>query len=122
MPFLLNHRRWLAAGVVGLLAALTRSTGVVLAVPLVLFYLQAVDWQWRRIRAGEVDEIRIAYTKFQTAITQIPTIIKLLPVEPPDAASGGTGEDYLFEPAPAQLLGELLPRYVVTQVYRALVE
>lgn len=50
--YLAQHRRWLAAGVVGLLAALTRSTGVVLAVPLVLFYLQAVDWQWRRIRAG----------------------------------------------------------------------
>ena len=36
----------------GLLATLTRSTGVVLAVPLVLFYLQSIDWQWRRIRIG----------------------------------------------------------------------
>jgi F-type H+-transporting ATPase subunit gamma len=71
---------------------------------------------------GEVDEIHIAYTRFRTAITQIPTIVKLLPVESPDKASGGADEDYIFEPAAAPLLGELLPRYVVTQVYRALVE
>lgn len=70
--------------------------------------------------SGEVDEIYIAYTRFMTAVTQIPTIVRLLPVETPE--SSGTGDDYIFEPAPAQLLGELLPRYVVTQVYRALVE
>jgi F-type H+-transporting ATPase subunit gamma len=72
--------------------------------------------------SGEVDEIHVAYTRFVTAITQIPTVLKLLPVEPPQSSAESAAEDYLFEPAPAQLLGELLPRYVVTQVYRALVE
>ena len=50
--FFAQRRQWLLAGLMGLLATLTRSTGVVLAVPLALFYLQSVDWQWRRIRAG----------------------------------------------------------------------
>lgn len=50
--FFSQRRRWLLAGLMGLLATLTRSTGVVLAVPLVLFYLQSIDWQWRRIRIG----------------------------------------------------------------------
>ncbi len=49
-----RRRQWLAAGVMGLLATLTRSAGVVLVVPLALFYLQSCDWQWRRLRAGLV--------------------------------------------------------------------
>ena len=49
--FLAQRQRWLLAGLAGLLASLTRSTGVVLAAPFVLFYLGSVDWQWRRIRA-----------------------------------------------------------------------
>ncbi|MGD0997267.1 MAG: mannosyltransferase family protein [Thermoleophilia bacterium] len=50
--FFAQCRQWLVAGLAGLLATLTRSAGLVLAVPLLLFYLQSVDWQWRRIRAG----------------------------------------------------------------------
>jgi Mannosyltransferase (PIG-V) len=50
--FFAERRQWLAAGLMGLLATLTRSAGVVLVVPLALFYLQACDWQWRRLRAG----------------------------------------------------------------------
>lgn len=50
--FFAVHHRWVAAGLMGLLATLTRSSGVVLVVPLALFYLQSLDWQWRRIRAG----------------------------------------------------------------------
>jgi hypothetical protein len=47
-----QRRHWLLAGLMGLLATLTRSTGVVLVVPLALFYLQSIEWQWRRLRAG----------------------------------------------------------------------
>lgn len=50
--FFAQRRRWLLAGLMGLLATLTRNTGVVLAVPLALFYLQSIGWQWRRVRAG----------------------------------------------------------------------
>ena len=50
--FFAQRRQWLAAGLMGLLATLTRSAGVVLVVPLTLFYLHSCDWQWRRLRGG----------------------------------------------------------------------
>jgi F-type H+-transporting ATPase subunit gamma len=72
---------------------------------------------------GDVDELYVVYTKFMSAITQKPTVLKLLPIETPESEGGaGPSADYIFEPAPDVLLGELLPRYVLTQVYQALLE
>jgi Gpi18-like mannosyltransferase len=50
--FFAERQQWLLAGLAGLLATLTRSTGVLLALPLLLFALAAADWQWRRARTG----------------------------------------------------------------------
>ena len=41
--------RWRRAGLAGLLATLTRSTGFMLLVPMVIFYLEQRDWKWRRL-------------------------------------------------------------------------
>lgn len=77
---------------------------------------------------GDIDELFIVYTKFQSAISQRPMVMKLLPIETPEVeegaatAAGGAQADYLFEPAPDALLGQLLPRYLMTQVYQALLE
>src|SRR5258706_10261909 len=71
---------------------------------------------------GEIDELFIVYTKFLSALTQRPTVLKLLPIETPPAQEGGTTLDYIFEPEPARLLGERLPRYVLTQIYQAVLE
>jgi F-type H+-transporting ATPase subunit gamma len=71
---------------------------------------------------GDIDELYIVYTKFLTAMTQQPKVIKLLPIETPDADDSGPAADYIFEPEPAKLLGELLPRYLVNQIYQALLE
>ena len=81
----------------------------------------------RTIRAafenGDVDEFHVVYTKFISAMTQRPTVIKLLPIETPAAEGGASpASDYIFEPEPERLLGELLPRYILTQVYQALLE
>jgi hypothetical protein len=53
----LRRERWWLAGVLGLLAALTRSAGVFLVLPLAVEYLGRRGWQWRRIR---VDALSIA--------------------------------------------------------------
>ncbi len=41
--------RWELAGLAGLLAALTRNTGILLLIPVLIFYGSSIDWRWRRI-------------------------------------------------------------------------
>jgi len=69
----------------------------------------------------EVDAVYLVYSQFVTAMTQRPTILKLLPIEPIAEEMEPSGE-FIFEPGAEQLFGRLLPRYVDTQIYRALVE
>jgi len=74
----------------------------------------------------EVDSVYVVYSRFVNPMNQVPTILPLLPLKPPEAASGSGeqafAEDIIFEPSAEQLLARLLPRYVDTQVYRTLVE
>lgn len=74
--------------------------------------------------SGEVDAIYLCYSKFYSAIRQVPQIVQLLPIEPPGAEDGahGVGKQYGFEPSPSELLNILLPKYVLTLVYQALLE
>ncbi|MDO8682130.1 MAG: ATP synthase F1 subunit gamma [Armatimonadota bacterium] len=69
----------------------------------------------------EVDAVYLVYSQFVTAMTQRPTAIKLLPIEP-SVGEEEPGGEFIFEPGAEVLLGRLLPRYVDTQIYRALVE
>ncbi len=74
---------------------------------------------------GQVDALYLIYTQFVSAMTQRPQTVTVLPVQPPQVegeAAGGPTADYIFEPEPEALLGSLLPRYVDTQVYQAVVE
>jgi F-type H+-transporting ATPase subunit gamma len=72
---------------------------------------------------GDIDELYVVSTKFISAITQQTQVVKLLPIETPEAVDGAAANaDYIFEPEPERLLGELLPRYVLTQIYQALLE
>jgi F-type H+-transporting ATPase subunit gamma len=71
---------------------------------------------------NEVDEVRLVYNEFRSAVSQRVVVETLLPI-PSTAGSGEvSGVDYLFEPSPAAILEALLPRHVQVQVYRALME
>jgi len=71
---------------------------------------------------NEVDEVRLVYNEFRSAVSQRVVVETLLPI--PSAAGSGeaSGVDYLFEPSPVAILAALLPRHVQVQVYRALME
>ena len=76
---------------------------------------------------GEIDALYLIYTQFFSAMTQRPQTLTLLPLQPPtaDAAADAPPQqpaDYIFEPDPEVILGSLLPRYVDTQVYQAIIE
>lgn len=75
--------------------------------------------------SGAVDKIYICYSKFYSPIRQVPQIIQLLPIEPPNADGEAESEalrDYFFEPDPRELMGILLPKYVQTLIFQALLE
>lgn len=68
---------------------------------------------------GEADEVYLLYTEFITAMTQKPTQLKLLPIEQPE---GKQGKQYIFEPSAGEILDNLLPKYVETQIFRTILE
>ena len=72
-----------------------------------------------------IDELYCAYTDFRSAFTLRATSKRFLPIAPEEVT--GTARDtvpaeYLFEPEPAEILEHLLPQYVITKVYAALLE
>lgn len=71
---------------------------------------------------GIFDEVYLVFTEFKSALTQTPTAMKLLPVEPPADSGKGPQIDYIYEPDPEGLLAELLPKYIETSIYRAILE
>ena len=76
--------------------------------------------------SGALDRVDLAYTQFLSVGTQKPVVRQLLPVEVGALTEApDTGEPkaaYEFEPEPAGILDELLPRYVESRIYAALLD
>jgi F-type H+-transporting ATPase subunit gamma len=70
---------------------------------------------------GEFDVATLFYSRFKSVISQIPTAQQIIPAAPP-AAAEATQISYEYEPDEEEILAELLPRYVATQVFRGLLE
>jgi len=71
---------------------------------------------------GGVDEINIVYTEFVSMLTQRPVVRRLLPLEISESDQGGLLPSYEFEPSPADVLNALLPWYVESRLFHALLE
>jgi F-type H+-transporting ATPase subunit gamma len=74
----------------------------------------------QRFVAGEYEEIYALYNRFRSAVTQVLTLRKLLPVAPEQP--GPRQLEYLYEPSEEELLESVLPRYVQIQVFTALLD
>jgi F-type H+-transporting ATPase subunit gamma len=86
---------------------------------------ELADYFMQQYLDNEVDEVVLIYNEFRSVAVQRPVRVTLLPIPHAETAAGeGTAEqvDYIYEPGPEQILGELLPRHVRMQVYRALME
>ncbi|HMM20885.1 MAG TPA: ATP synthase F1 subunit gamma [Selenomonadales bacterium] len=71
---------------------------------------------------GTYDEVYLVYTQFFSPINQKPTLIRLLPVETSGSQEGDQPRDYIFEPSAEEVLALLLPKYLETVVYGALLQ
>ena len=77
--------------------------------------------------SGDVDAVEAFFSRFQSAMTQVPTRYDLLPIQPPEAPVATDGPppipvDYSYEPSPAEILDRLLPRYVEAIIFNMLLE
>ncbi len=77
-----------------------------------------------RYRAGEIGEIYLAYTAFKNTVSHVPTLMKLLPVDH-DSEAVVDAEDKVpmnFEPAEEEALELIIPKYVASIIYGAMIE
>lgn len=71
---------------------------------------------------GECDEIYMVYTKFISTINVVPTTVKLLPFTGIEGQEAGQNGEYIYEPSAGEVLGHLLPQYLETMIYAALLQ
>jgi len=72
--------------------------------------------------AGAFGRIDIVYPRFVSTLVQRPTMETLLPVQPAQDTEGIPGNQFIFEPGPAAVLEQLLPRYVAARLFQAVLE
>jgi len=72
--------------------------------------------------AGTYNQVDIIYTRFVSTLVQRPDKVQLLPIVPTEDTRGIPGSQFIFEPAPAEVLSELLPRYLGTRLFQTALE
>lgn len=74
---------------------------------------------------GEIGEIYLSYTSFKNTVVHEPKLMKLLPVEPEEMAASGSDTDITpmnYEPGEEEALNMIIPKYICSLVYGALIE
>ena len=72
--------------------------------------------------AGRSAGVTLIHPAFISTLTQRPEAVKLLPIRASADTAGIPGNQFLFEPDPAAVLEALLPRYVATRIFQAVLE
>lgn len=70
----------------------------------------------------KIDELNLVYSKFQSALTQIPTETRLLPLGEVEAGNAAAKVSYEYEPSAEEVLNDLLPKYAETLIFSALLD
>ncbi len=83
---------------------------------------EAAQLAARAFIEGQVDEVYLVSTHFAGAFSSHPTVERLLPVAEPERPADAGRHPYEFEPDPETVLSRLLPAYLNSLVYRALLE
>jgi F-type H+-transporting ATPase subunit gamma len=76
----------------------------------------------RIFEAKEVDQIVLVYNRFVNAVTQSVEVEGYLPLKAPEKLADHAPKDYLFEPEKAEIIAELIPKSLNTQLFKALLD
>jgi F-type H+-transporting ATPase subunit gamma len=91
--------------------------------PSIATILSSVAVALEEYTRGDVDAVLLCYSKWVSTLKQEPVVRTLIPAEIPQREKdAGPRADYIYEPDPESVLDALLPRYVETQVYQAVLE
>lgn len=71
---------------------------------------------------GEFDVVELVYSEFRNAATQVFTVERFLPIPKIPAKPGAKKTDFIYEPDKNQLIAELMPKILNTQLYKAVLD
>ena len=72
--------------------------------------------------AGTYGRVDIVYSHWVSTLVQRPTALTILPIQPAADTEGIPGNQFIFEPSASAVLQQLLPRYVATRLFQAVLE
>jgi F-type H+-transporting ATPase subunit gamma len=72
--------------------------------------------------AGTYGRIDVVYNRFVSTLVQRPELVQLLPIRPTEDTEGIPGNQFIFEPNAGVVLERLVPRYVATRLFQAVLE
>jgi F-type H+-transporting ATPase subunit gamma len=72
--------------------------------------------------AGTYGRVDIVYPHWVSTLVQRPTLLRILPIQAAPDTDGIPGNQFIFEPSAGAVLEQLLPRYVATRLFQAVLE
>src|SRR6187200_1446874 len=76
----------------------------------------------KSFEAGEFDVVEVVYSQFKNAATQKFEVERFLPIPKVEKKAGAKKADFIFEPNKEQLIAELMPKILNTQLYKAVLD
>lgn len=80
----------------------------------------------QRFTNGDIDRVILSYNEFKSVIVQTRMVKEVLPIDPknllPEDDGNHETNEYLYESAPHEILSEILPVYLVMELWRAVLE
>ncbi len=80
------------------------------------------EYVLNQYKAGKFDKVEVVYNQFKNAATQILSNDHFLPIVKQIANTKAAKNDYIFEPGKEEILEELIPRILKTQIYRSMLD
>jgi F-type H+-transporting ATPase subunit gamma len=72
--------------------------------------------------SGKYGRVDVVYSHWVSTLVQRPTLDRVLPIPPSEDTEGIPGHQFIFEPSASAVLEQLLPRYVATRLFQAVLE